>query len=180
MEGTTLIKKLPDPDFQTIFRTHYPKVVRQISGFTGSITTAEDLAQEVFLRLYHLDWTQIHHLDAWLAKCCFRAACNYFRGENRRAAREALEYQMSYPTMKSSEENLIEDLLIREETKRFVFEVLSGLEERDRLLLLLKYQDYSYREIAEALELNPASVGTFLARARKQFKNLYQKGREKA
>nr|WP_243103735.1 MULTISPECIES: sigma factor [unclassified Dehalobacter] len=39
--------------------------------------TAEDLAQEVFLRLYNLDWTQIHHPDAWLTKCSFYAACNY-------------------------------------------------------------------------------------------------------
>ncbi|WP_368293065.1 hypothetical protein [Dehalobacter sp. TBBPA1] len=31
---------------------HYPKVVRQISGFTGSTVTAEDLAQEVFRRDY--------------------------------------------------------------------------------------------------------------------------------
>lgn len=180
MEGTTLIKKQSNPDFQTIFRMHYPKVVRQITGFTGNITTAEDLAQEVFVRLYNLDWAQIQNMDAWLTKCSFHAVCNYFRGEKRRVAREALEYQLNYPALKSNEENRIEDLLIQEETKHNVLEALSMLGERDRLLLLLKYQEYSYREIAETLELNPASVGTLLARARKQFKNLYQKGREKA
>lgn len=178
MEGTTLIKNQPAPDFQTIFRTHYPKVVRQISGFTGSHALAEDLAQEVFLRLYHVDWAQIQKLDAWFMKCSFNAACNYFRGEKRRLARETLDFQRDYPILKSDEETLIDDLLIRKETRHAVFEVLSELEERDRLLLLLKYQDYNYREIAETLALNPASVGTLLARARKQFKNRYQKGRE--
>ncbi|MCM1566712.1 MAG: sigma-70 family RNA polymerase sigma factor [Dehalobacter sp.] len=180
MEGITLSKKLPHPDFQTIFRMHYPKVVRQISGFTGSTATAEDLAQEVFLRLYNVDWAQIQNLNAWLTKCSFHAACNYVRGEKRRVAREALDYQMNYPNLKSDEETQLEALLIREETRHAVFETLSELEERDRLLLLLKYEDYSYREIAETLALNPASVGTLLARARKQFQNLYQKGREDA
>lgn len=175
MEGATLMKNTPAPDFQSVFRTCYPKVVRQITCVTGSISTAEDIAQEVFLRLYHSDWTQINNLNAWLTRCSFNAACNYLRGEKRRLAREKLDYQMNIPTLKASEVLEIDDLIIQEETRSEVFEALTAMEERDRILLLLKYQGYSYRETAEILEIAPASIGTLLARARKQFKTHYER-----
>jgi RNA polymerase sigma-70 factor (ECF subfamily) len=48
------------------------------------------------------------------------------------------------------------------------------LPERDRKLLLLQAEGFSYRDIASALGLNEASVGTFLARARRAFRTAYE------
>jgi RNA polymerase sigma factor (sigma-70 family) len=45
---------------------------------------------------------------------------------------------------------------------------------RDRSLLLLRAEGFAYRDIAEALELNEASVGTMLARARDAFRQLWE------
>jgi DNA-directed RNA polymerase specialized sigma24 family protein len=45
---------------------------------------------------------------------------------------------------------------------------------RDRELLLLRAEGYSYRELAGALRLNEASIGTLLARARDAFRALYE------
>jgi RNA polymerase sigma-70 factor (ECF subfamily) len=44
-----------------------------------------------------------------------------------------------------------------------------------RSCLLLKQQGLSYREIADALSINEASVGSLIARARKEFARLYGK-----
>jgi len=46
--------------------------------------------------------------------------------------------------------------------------------ERERRLLLLRSEGFSYRDIAAALELNEASVGTLLARARTAFREIYK------
>ena len=46
MESDTLTR------FQTIFREHYPSVLRKIAGLIGDREMAEDLTQDVFLRLY--------------------------------------------------------------------------------------------------------------------------------
>jgi RNA polymerase sigma-70 factor (ECF subfamily) len=42
------------------------------------------------------------------------------------------------------------------------------------MLLLARHSGFSYAEVAAALNLNPASVGTLLARAERRFKEVYQ------
>ncbi len=51
---------------------------------------------------------------------------------------------------------------------------LDRLAEREREMLLLRYEGFSYREIAEALELNEASVGTLLVRAKEAFRRAFE------
>ena len=55
-------------------------------------------------------------------------------------------------------------------TRERVRAALDALPERERRLLLLHAEGYRYREIAAALVLNEASVGTLLARARRVFR----------
>lgn len=169
MEATALMKNARGQDFQVIFQTYYPQVVRQIAGFIGQRSTAEDLAQEVFLRLYHQDWTQIANLKAWLIRSSLNACCNYLRGEKRRTAREETEARFNTSFAETTDE-----LIVRKETKQTVMKILYSLEERERYLLLLKYQGYSYQEIAGILDIKSSSVGTLLARARQQFKREYE------
>ncbi|MGH7607065.1 MAG: sigma-70 family RNA polymerase sigma factor [Gemmatimonadales bacterium] len=60
-----------------------------------------------------------------------------------------------------------------QETQRRVRRAIDRLPERERRLLLLRAEGYRYRDIAAALELNEASVGTLLARARRAFREAY-------
>ena len=62
------------------------------------------------------------------------------------------------------------------ETAARVRDAIDGMPERDRHLLLLRAEGYSYREIAVALEPNEASVGVLLARAKRAFRNHYEDG----
>src|SRR5258708_40015570 len=47
--------------------------------------------------------------------------------------------------------------------------VLAGMKPRDAQLLILRHSGFSYREIADALDVAPGSVGTLLARAEEEF-----------
>jgi RNA polymerase sigma-70 factor (ECF subfamily) len=60
------------------------------------------------------------------------------------------------------------------ETSATVRSALDRLPARERELLLLRAEGYSYREMADALELNEASVGTLLARAKRAFRLAYE------
>ena len=60
------------------------------------------------------------------------------------------------------------------ESRRDVRAALETLPERDRQILLLHGEGYRYREIALALRMNEASVGTLLARARRAFRDAYE------
>lgn len=63
--------------------------------------------------------------------------------------------------------------LEEERTRRRVRTALDRLPERERSLLLLRAEGYSYRDLGRALGLHEVSVGTLLSRARQQFREAY-------
>jgi RNA polymerase sigma-70 factor (ECF subfamily) len=60
------------------------------------------------------------------------------------------------------------------ESRRRVRSAIDRLPDRERRLLLLRAEGYSYRDMAAALDLNEASIGTLLARARAVFRECYE------
>jgi RNA polymerase sigma-70 factor (ECF subfamily) len=66
------------------------------------------------------------------------------------------------------------DSLLRKEQQEAVRRALRELRPQDSVLLLARHSGLSYAEVAAALDLNPASVGTLLARAEGRFKRIYQ------
>ena len=55
---------------------------------------------------------------------------------------------------------------------------LDGLSERDRAMLLARYEGFSYRELADAFDVAPGSVGTLLARAERRFVGVFEPAEE--
>jgi RNA polymerase sigma factor (sigma-70 family) len=160
-----------EQSFQELFRHHYPQVVRQIMRITRDRAVAEDLAQDVFLRLHDQDIATIQNIGGWLTQAGTYAAYNHLRGEKRRAARD--EQPLDTPVMEPS----TEDRWLQQEEIATVREALIDLNERDRTLLLLKYSGYDYQELADATQVERSSVGTLLARAKRRFRDLYQRKR---
>ena len=68
--------------------------------------------------------------------------------------------------------------LLAEDERHRVRTVLDRLPERERQLLLLRAEDYSYRDLAVALKLHEASVGVLLARARRAFRVAWEEGND--
>ena len=65
-------------------------------------------------------------------------------------------------------------LAVARETRRKVRAALNHLSAREQQLVLLRAEGYSYREVAEIMQMNPLSVGTLLARAQAEFRRIYQ------
>jgi RNA polymerase sigma-70 factor (ECF subfamily) len=68
-----------------------------------------------------------------------------------------------------------EDLRTAAEERENVRLVLAVVAPRQAELLILRSQGLSYEELAAALELNPASIGTLLSRAQDAFRKEYIK-----
>jgi len=94
---------------------------------------------------------------------------NYLRGEERRRRREESQALTSSGSIIS-----LEEAVIRNQDARQVHNCLARLSARDRLCLLLKNVGYSYAEIADIIQVDKNSVGTILARARKNFAEVYR------
>ncbi|AMA73495.1 MULTISPECIES: RNA polymerase sigma factor SigX [Aneurinibacillus] len=169
----TLIKKqtssAASDNFKDLFKAYYPYVVWQIMRIIKDQSQAEDIAQEVFLQLYHTDRTVIQNIPAWLTKAAIYAAYNSLRSEKRRTARDKKQNIEAETYSPSSEEKWFQ-----QEEIASVRQVLMNMEERERTLLLMKYSGFTYKELAQAVNVEQSSVGTLLARAKTKFRNMYK------
>lgn len=153
--------------FQTLFREHYPSVLRKIHHLVGDRATAEDLTQEVFLRLYRQPPDDLDRIGPWLHRVLTRIVYDYFRRLGR--DEQLTDRQKNQLLVQEQTSPSSDDLVIRDWERDVVRRVLGKLSNRDMQALLLKEQGFSHAEIAEALQVNPKIVGTLLMRAANRF-----------
>ena len=107
----------------------------------------------------------------WLYRVATNAGLDALRSNTRRRRREEAAGVESVRL--ASQETALDEVL-REERCARVREVLGGLKPRDAQLLLLRAEGLAYRELAEALGVQPGSVGTLLARAEAEFEKRFR------
>ncbi len=151
--------------FKNTFDQHFNSIFRYIDRLSGDPDLAADIAQETFVRLYERGEFP-DDIRGWLAA----VAANLFR-DDRRTSRRRLELLTSQPSELTMGSPPIpaETAVLREEQRKAVRSLLNSLPMRDRQLLLLRHEGYSYREIAASLGIAEGSVGTLLMRATEAF-----------
>lgn len=160
-------------EFDEAFTLHHRTVFRAARSVVHDSGLAEDVTQEVFIRLYkHMDSIRdAEMLRPWLIRVALNLAKNTLRGNIRANTRDE-----NY--VKETVENSVFSVESEYEQQAEVSEInraLNKIKEPLRSCLVLKQQGLSYREIAESLSLNEASIGTFVARARAEFLRFYGK-----
>jgi RNA polymerase sigma factor (sigma-70 family) len=155
--------------FVGLFDRHFHRLYRYLDRLCGDPDLAADLAQDTFVRL-HRRGSPPDRPEAWLITVATNLLRNARSTESRRARLMAGRNHELHDSPGSS------DAVTDDESRQRVRAALDRLPERDRRLLLLRAEDYSYRDIAAALELNEASVGTLLARAKQSFLRYYEAG----
>ena len=160
--------------FNEAFTLHHRAVYRTARAVVRDSALAEDVTQEVFLRLYrNLNSTPGEELlRAWLLRVTLNVARNTLRGQSRSMVRDN-EYQKSTADgffVDAPEEDFERRQAI-EEARR----ALDKIKEPMRSCLLLKQQGLSYREIATSLSLKETNIGSLVARGRKEFARVYGK-----
>jgi RNA polymerase sigma-70 factor, ECF subfamily len=157
-----------ETDLETIFCAEYTRIARVIARVTRDPARAEELAVEVFLTWARTPKAHGEHAGGWLYRTAMRAGLKELRSETRRAWYERLFALV--PSGRASGSSTPEDAHIALEEQRQVRTVLSVLSWRQAALLLLRSEGLSYAEVAAAVQVNPASVGTLLVRAQQAFR----------
>ena len=163
------------PSFDEAFTLHHRAVFRAAYALVRDAGLAEDVTQEVFLKLYqHLgSLKDEEHVRPWLLRVASNTALNAIRSRGRAGAREE-EFAVAATVGGSGPVGVEADYERRteiEEARR----ALGHIKEPMRSCLLLKQQGLSYREIAQTLSLNEANVGSLIVRGRKEFIRVYGK-----
>ncbi len=161
--------------FETVFHEHYDRIYGVLFRLVGNRSEAEDLTQEVFIKLYNHAFTKKrfnfkreHNIGAWLYRVATNMGYNEIRNRQRRWQRNV------HLVPDPSDMVHTESEVSKRETAVKVRKALSQLPERQVKLLVLRQMGMSYAECAEICEIAPGSVGTLLARAAKAFKKAYE------
>jgi RNA polymerase sigma-70 factor (ECF subfamily) len=153
----------------TLFASQFPRVYRVLQRLTGEPDLAADLAQEAFVRLY-----QRGALPDAPASWLITVALNQLRNSAAsRSRRLRLLTTERAAALHADPPPSPERAMASAETGTRVRAALEQLPERDRRMLLLCAEGYRYQDIATALGIHEASVGTLLARAKRAFRVAY-------
>jgi len=146
--------------FESFFRAHYQAVVRVAHGVLGDVHTAQDVAQDVFIAAERRfsDPGASAHAAAWVRVAAVHTALNTVRGQRRRHLRHLRAGPGVGPVGP-------EELVLDRASRQDVREALGRLPRRSATVLVLRHSGLSYAEVAEAMNVKVAQVGTMLRRA---------------
>ena len=163
--------------FEVLVRRHQTSVLNLIYRYVGDRTMARDLAQEVFIRVWRA--TNRYEPKAKFRTWIYHITANLCLNELKSSGRKGLvflEGHIEEGQTLNEESNLsssAEDVLLAEERSRRISAALQSLPKNQRMAIILKkYDDLSYREIARILDCSVSAVESLLARAKT---NLYEK-----
>lgn len=173
-----------DEAFTKLVVAYQDRLINIFYHLVGTQEAAEDLAQDVFMRIYRArhGYVPTARFSTWL----FRIANNLASNKRRDAGRRkevAISGSESGPLGVRPEEQLAVDKsalmptrqLDKRELQGVVQRALESLNDRQRVALLLhKFEDMSYQDIADAMELTPAAVKSLLSRARESLRQVLE------
>jgi RNA polymerase sigma-70 factor, ECF subfamily len=168
---------LDERTFEAIFYEHYPRIYAALFRLVGDGLEADDLAAQTFWKLWEKPPAQDDNIAGWLYRVAMRIGYNALRSARRRAwyeqnaGRDTIEPQSPADPAGTAEEN--------SERER-VRAILRQLPMRDVQILILRNSGLSYKEIAAAAGVPPASIGSLLARAEAKFEAHYRRGEDGA
>ena len=154
---------------------HYSgKLFALLTRFLGPVPQREDLVQEVFLRVIRARerYEPTARFSTWLYRIAFNLCANE---RERRRASTSLEQDAGEDASSIGWEDERVDppslALEREDTQTMVQRAIAELPERQRMALILaKYEDCSYAEIARALETSEKAIKSMIHRARENLR----------
>jgi RNA polymerase sigma factor (sigma-70 family) len=161
------------PVFEKYFTEHWASIYRLLARMLGDQAEAEDLALETFYRLYqhHPNPEQEFNAGGWLYRVATNLGYHSIRSFKRR---EHYELTAAKDVITEAPEDSPMEILEKKEEGQMARRALAKMNPRRSQLLVLRYSGKAYREIAEVLNLSPASIGPLLLRAEREFEKCYR------
>jgi len=170
------VKAGDEQSFSLLLHRYRTPLVNFLYRMVRSREQAEDLAQEVFIRVYRAreEYVPSAKFTTWL----FRIATNLALNSLRDHRHQKLEVSMDAPLVADAEDGdekpfevadkhpTIEQEMVEEDRKKMIRRAIEKLPEKQRAAVLLhKYQELDYAEIAKILTVSESALKSLLFRA---------------
>ncbi|OHB70993.1 MAG: RNA polymerase subunit sigma-70 [Planctomycetes bacterium RBG_13_63_9] len=170
--------------FEELVLRYQGRLAAVLEHLVGSHDQAEDLTQEVLLRVYRARKSYVAgaKFSTWLFTIANNVASNAMRSRSRRHE-VTLQPRDSGPLgarpldvmLQASSSQMPARQLDKAETRDIVRMALGALNERQRMAVLLsKFEGMSYADIAESMGLSPQAVKSLLSRARMNLREVLE------
>ena len=183
IDDFSLIKAVQAGDhkaFESLVRRYQRQVANLIYVTMGSSDDVDDIAQEVFIRVYKS--LPRFKFDASFFSWIYRITMNLCIDEIRkRKIRKVLSLDFLTEdalekSRKNKDHSMPSDSILADERREIVQSALQSLKPEHRdILVLREYNDLGYNEIAEALDISVEAVKSRIFRARSELKILLSK-----
>jgi RNA polymerase sigma-70 factor (ECF subfamily) len=184
LDDRELVRRAQGEDqeaFEELIRRHQHRVFAVAGGILRRREDVEDIAQQVFVKAYFSlkRFDQRAAFSTWLYKITVNECWDLLRKKKVRPlvyesdlSEEQAKQVIAAEGKNSGGPDISERLEARERVER----LLEGLDERDRLMLILKeVEGFAVEEIAQVLDLNANTVKVRLFRARRRIVNKVRK-----
>lgn len=154
--------------FGLLYQRYRARITALAFGMTGHREEAEDLTQEIFLRVYQRLGTFQGQakFSTWFYRIALNHCLNHCRNERRRRTKPNREQAVMLVELRAVEQ--ADATLLRKEIQQSIRSALLSLKPEIRVLLLLKeIEGLSYHEIAERLDWSSGTVASRLNRGRR-------------
>jgi RNA polymerase sigma-70 factor (ECF subfamily) len=159
-----------EAEFEAVFLEHYSGIVGVLLRLLGERTRAEELANDVFWKLYRTP--AVGQVDGRVGGWLYRIATNLGIDALRANARRRKYEDEAARSQEGAEASPLDDM-VRAEQRRRVREVLAAIKPAQAQVLILRASGFSYKELAHVLEVKPGGIGTMLSRAQAEFRRAY-------
>jgi RNA polymerase sigma-70 factor (ECF subfamily) len=184
VDDRELVRRAQDEDqeaFEELLRRHQHRVFAVAGGILRRREDVEDIAQQVFVKAYFSlkKFDQRAAFSTWLYKITVNECWDLLRKKKVRPLvyeSDLSEEQAKQVIAAEGKNSGAPDISDRLEARERVENLLEGLDERDRLMLILKeVEGFAVEEIAQVLDLNANTVKVRLFRARRRIVNKVRK-----
>jgi len=160
-----------DASFEHLLQRYRTPLVNFLYRMVRDSATAEDLAQEVFLRVYRArhGYEASAKFTTWLFRIATNLALNRIRDSRYRQMEVSLDVRAEddSPVMELPARELrVDQILIERDRTVIIRRAVEALPEKQRIAVLLhKYEEMDYCEISKVLECSEAALKSLLFRA---------------
>ncbi|MBD0724993.1 RNA polymerase subunit sigma-70 [Flavobacterium sp. L1I52] len=156
-----------EKEFLAIVSQYQPMLYKIVRLYRDSVEDREDLFQEIVFQLWksYPNFRGEAQIKTWMYRIALNTALASFRKNSAK-----INYLSQLPDL--AEEIISDEQVLREEQ---LFAVLNLLEDGEKALIALYFDELSYQQMAEILGINENYVGVKLNRIKTKIKNLLKK-----
>ena len=153
-----------------LFERYHRPLFDFLARMTGDRAAAEDLVQDVFIRIlkYRATFRDEGRFETWVFRIARNARADWFKA--RRAPEDVLDEAADYPSLMIAPD----ETLVREsDVARLEHALMLLRDDKRELIVLARYRGMTYEAIAELLGVEPGTVKVRIHRAVKELREIF-------